>query len=330
MKASCLINNYNYGQYLGEAIESALAQSEAFDEIIVVDDGSSDSSLEIAQAFALKHSQIKIISQKNQGQLSAFNSGFKHATGELICFLDADDLYATNYLAKLKSFYAKNPACDFVFCAHKRIGEENEKTVFPFAEQRFFGKTQILTLTSNYPWIGAPTSMLSMKRSVLTSFMPFPQKLLPDWITKADDCLIHAAAALKAQKAYFPKPLVYYRRHSSNDSSAIQKIRKDQTYKERQQERSFRFFRWLILTKLLEKSSRRICTLHLLDKFSSASGHSIDKPLLKLQKFKYFFPLLQLLWQESNGLPLQQRASRIAIVSLAYLFNLRGSFNKFY
>ena len=87
MKTTCLINNYNYANFLPDALNSLLSQTVKFDEIIVVDDASSDRSASIIQEFAAQHNNIKcIISDRNQGQLSAFNQGFQAATGDIIFF----------------------------------------------------------------------------------------------------------------------------------------------------------------------------------------------------------------------------------------------------
>ena len=80
-----LICNYNYGRFLAEAIESALAQTWKNIEVIVVDDGSTDESREILTKYKGK---IRIILKENGGQASAFNAGIAKARGEIVCFLD--------------------------------------------------------------------------------------------------------------------------------------------------------------------------------------------------------------------------------------------------
>jgi glycosyltransferase involved in cell wall biosynthesis len=87
--ASVVINNYNYGAYLADAIESALAQTHPATEVIVVDDGSTDESHRIIARFA---GRVVPVLKENGGQTSAFNAGFAASRGEVVCFLDADDL----------------------------------------------------------------------------------------------------------------------------------------------------------------------------------------------------------------------------------------------
>ena len=85
---SIIINNYNYGQFLRDAITSALNQTYLHTEILVVDDGSTDNSQEIITSHG---NQIIAVFKENGGQASAFNAGFAVSRGEIVIFLDADD-----------------------------------------------------------------------------------------------------------------------------------------------------------------------------------------------------------------------------------------------
>src|SRR5450631_2550416 len=84
---SVLINNYNYREYLAQAIDSALSQDYDPIEIIVVDDGSTDDSRSIIARYGTK---IRTVFQNNSGQASAFNAGINAAQGDILCFLDSD------------------------------------------------------------------------------------------------------------------------------------------------------------------------------------------------------------------------------------------------
>jgi glycosyltransferase involved in cell wall biosynthesis len=87
--ASIVVNNFNYRRFLREAVDSALAQSYPHTEVIVVDDGSTDGSWEIIQTYG---DRVKGLRQENGGQASAFNTGFAHSRGDVLLFLDADDV----------------------------------------------------------------------------------------------------------------------------------------------------------------------------------------------------------------------------------------------
>jgi glycosyltransferase involved in cell wall biosynthesis len=87
-RASIIINNFNYGRFLADAIESALAQTYKSTEVVVVDDGSTDNSREVIERYS---DRIVAVLKDNGGQGSAYNAGFAVSQGDLVCFLDADD-----------------------------------------------------------------------------------------------------------------------------------------------------------------------------------------------------------------------------------------------
>ena len=86
---SIVVNNYNYAQYLRKAIDSALGQTHPNTEVIVVDDGSTDDSREVIASYG---DRIVPVLKENGGQSSAFNAGFDQSNGDVIIFLDADDI----------------------------------------------------------------------------------------------------------------------------------------------------------------------------------------------------------------------------------------------
>jgi len=86
---SIIVSSYNYGRFVGKAIESALAQTYAPIEVIVVDDGSTDDSRAVIRRFA---DRVRTVFKENGGQASAFNAGFAASHGTVIIFLDSDDV----------------------------------------------------------------------------------------------------------------------------------------------------------------------------------------------------------------------------------------------
>jgi len=97
-KVSILIPLFNSEKFIGDTIKSALLQTWQHKEIIIVDDGSTDSSLAIARSF--ESETVKVYSQANHGAASARNLAFKHSSGDYIQFLDADDLLSDDKIAK--------------------------------------------------------------------------------------------------------------------------------------------------------------------------------------------------------------------------------------
>lgn len=231
MKTSCLISNYNYGKYLSEAISSAVNQTVKFDEIIIVDDASTDNSADIISKFAQEDNVKCIFKTQNQGQLSSFNEAFLAATGDIVFFLDADDIYRKEYLEEALIFYKRHTECDFMFCAYEKFGAESG--VFKAKEVDLdLGYSVIKTLCTR-EWIGSITSTLSMRNSVLNKVLPIPHT--EDWRVRADDCLVWGASLVGAKKFYLSKPLVKYRIHQSNNyhnsKSKILDIDKSYEYK---------------------------------------------------------------------------------------------------
>ncbi len=94
---------YNAEKFIKECVASALGQTVPFEEIIIVDDGSSDRSLDICRDYIQENKNIKLYTQPNSGAAVARNTGLKHVTSEYVVFLDADDLLADNACEIIKS-----------------------------------------------------------------------------------------------------------------------------------------------------------------------------------------------------------------------------------
>ena len=103
---SIIINNYNYARYLGQAIDSALGQCYAPVEVIVVDDGSTDDSRQVMGRYA---GRLTPVFKDNGGQASAFNAGFARSRGEVIIFLDADDVLCPHVAGAVVGALQANP-----------------------------------------------------------------------------------------------------------------------------------------------------------------------------------------------------------------------------
>lgn len=110
---SIIITNYNYGQFLREAIDSALNQSYPQIEVVVVDDGSTDNSQDIIKSYGDK---IVPVIKANGGQASAFNTGFAASRGDIICFLDSDDLFMPEKVAEIVDVFTSHQ--DVGWCYH--------------------------------------------------------------------------------------------------------------------------------------------------------------------------------------------------------------------
>lgn len=107
IKVSVIAPVYNVEKYLTKCIESVLNQTHKNFELILVDDGSLDSSGMIADSYASKDSRVKVIHQKNAGVSTARNMGINQATGEYVCFTDSDDYLMPDYIEYLLNMALK-------------------------------------------------------------------------------------------------------------------------------------------------------------------------------------------------------------------------------
>ena len=137
MKISIITTNYNTDKYLEQTIKSVLNQKGEFElEYIITDGGSIDNSLEIIKKYNKevkegkwgKHITYKYISEKDKGQSDGINKGLKMATGDIVAFLNADDLYTEGALEKVVTYFKENPDCMWL-TGYCKIIDENGKQI---------------------------------------------------------------------------------------------------------------------------------------------------------------------------------------------------------
>lgn len=123
-KISIIVPVYNIEKYLNQCLKSLINQTLKSIEIILIDDGSTDSSGLICDEYSKKYSNIVVIHQKNQGQSCARNAGLRKATGEYVMFVDGDDWIRNEACEKLY-LYAKRADADVVWA--DVLNEKNKK-----------------------------------------------------------------------------------------------------------------------------------------------------------------------------------------------------------
>ena len=211
---SIIINNYNYAAYLGDAINSALAQDYSQKEVIVVDDGSTDRSHDVVSAYG---SRIAPIFKTNGGQASALNTGFAVSRGNIVLFLDADDVLLPSALSKTVLAF-NDPNISNVRWPMWIINAHGNKTggtkpSEPPAEGDF--RERLLERgPANVPC--CPTSGNAWPRSFLQCVFPIPEGVFR---LCADDYLYTLAPAFGLART-INQPQGCYRIHGQNNYSA--------------------------------------------------------------------------------------------------------------
>jgi glycosyltransferase involved in cell wall biosynthesis len=115
-----VIPTYNHARFLGEAIESVLAQTHQANEIIVVDDGSTDDPAAVVVQFPT----VRLIRQENRGLSAARNTGLSNCKANYVVFLDADDRLLPSALESGLAYIATRPDCAFVYGGHRRVSDD--------------------------------------------------------------------------------------------------------------------------------------------------------------------------------------------------------------
>ncbi len=206
---SVIMPVYNAEKFLKDSIESVLNQTFKDFEFIIVNDGSTDNSLNIIESYIDKDSRIKIINQENSGVSVARNVGIKNASGEYIAFIDSDDIWVNNKLELQMEEFIKDPELKICGARAKVINDENQEIgKFNYPPLSYF-KIRLDSYYKN-PFI---TSSLIIKKEILKDNKLFRQKMKLcedyEFITK----YIH-----KNKSINIDKYLVYYRIHINSSS----------------------------------------------------------------------------------------------------------------
>lgn len=214
MKVSVIISNYNYARYIARAIDSVLAQTYPDIEIIVVDDGSQDHSRDVITQIQQKApDKIKAIFQINQGQGGAFNTGFEAATGDIIAFLDADDVWYSHKVERIVEVFKTSDVVGVMH--HLDIIDADDHKMDHASTQgaKLSEDLATVVLNTGNAWCFPPTSGLSYRREALAKVFPIdPIK----WRIWADGCLIYCTAFLGKIKT-LEADLGSYRIHGANN-----------------------------------------------------------------------------------------------------------------
>ncbi|MBW4564846.1 MAG: glycosyltransferase [Mojavia pulchra JT2-VF2] len=205
---SIIVNNYNYAQFLPEAVDSALNQTYPNIEVIVVDDGSTDNSQEIITSYG---SRILPVIKQNGGQASALNAGFAVSKGEIIIFLDADDYLFSNTVEEVVIGW-KSDIAKVQYRIKVVDASDNFICIYPGPELPFAGE-EVLPVLLNRGWYTtAVTSGNAFNRCTLAQILPIPES---EFRISADGYLV-TLAPFYGRVVSIDQPLAIGRVHGSN------------------------------------------------------------------------------------------------------------------
>ena len=217
VKVSIVIPVYNAGNYLKESLDSLLNQTLDDIEIICVNDGSKDNSLDILNDFHKKDSRVIVLNQENHGASYSRNQGMKIAKGEYIYFFDADDKLVSDAMEKLYDNALRNQS-DFAMFKLVRFDESSIKKTSIFDFEKVFKDVDFDNFTFSHKDLGeevmnasyAPWTKFYRKEFLDKYGFEFPD------VPAYNDILFHVKSMLKASKISFvPEYLHYYRLDNS-------------------------------------------------------------------------------------------------------------------
>jgi glycosyltransferase involved in cell wall biosynthesis len=204
-----VIPSFQHARWVGEAVESALSQTRPPDEVVVVDDGSTDGTLEILAGFGTR---IRLLHAGRKGVGSVYNLGFEATSSDLVAFLESDDAFEPSYLEETEDFLEGNREFHWVSTARLLIdasgaptGEISRRRL-PGAEFTFEGFLSSELGASSTPVVRR-AALADVGRWSVDSY--------------AADTDMALRFSLVHRMGYLDRPLYRYRRHGKNASTSL-------------------------------------------------------------------------------------------------------------
>jgi hypothetical protein len=214
---SILLANYNYANYIGQSIESVLKQTYQRWELIICDDGSTDNSLRVIESYVQRDHRIRLVRKPNGGHTSALNMAFSLSGGDIVSFLDSDDLYLPQKLTMVVN------AC----LSHRNAGLVVHRVIRVNSQLRKLGVWPLSDLPDG--WLGSdllraggilpyapPTSGIALRREIAQIL--FPISIAPP-LHMCPDQVVMRLAPLVTTIERLPDALAEYRLHNTNTYS---------------------------------------------------------------------------------------------------------------
>jgi glycosyltransferase involved in cell wall biosynthesis len=202
---------FNAQDYLREAVDSVLAQTYDNIELIVIDDGSTDRSLDLLQDYG---ERIRVIRQANRGPYPARNLGVAESRGELLAFLDADDWWSPDCLEKLAGALAAHPQAAVAYCGWQNVGKDGGRSD-PYVppDYELADKAERF-LRAAAPW---PIHAALLRRPVFDAVGGFDLDL-----HSCMDYDLWLRIAVARPIVRVPEVMAFYRHHASGQITSVQ------------------------------------------------------------------------------------------------------------
>lgn len=209
LSVSVIIPTYNYGRFIGDAVESVLSQTYPIAEIIVVDDGSTDETETVITKFGKK---VHYIKQKNAGVGVARNNGARNAVGNFIGFLDADDLWLPEKIEKQIARFLEDDEIGLVHCGVREFDTNTGETIDVDDQGKEGWVLKDLFLFEE-PVICGPGSTSLIRRQL---FIDVGEYDADRHLHPSEDWELSVRLARKCKFGFVPEVLVDYRNHGIN------------------------------------------------------------------------------------------------------------------
>jgi glycosyltransferase involved in cell wall biosynthesis len=202
VRVGLVIAAWDAERFLGEALASVAAQTRPPDEVVLVDDGSTDGTAALAESWADRLPELRVLRRAHEGIGASRNAGIAAVTGDLVCFLDADDLWLPAKVERQVAAFAADPALEAVCCLVDEFTDPSAAaaTVAVRAPRAGLG--------------GALPSATMLRRSVIDRLGSFSSARAGEWVE-----WWARARADGAAETTVPEVLVRRRIHDANNSA---------------------------------------------------------------------------------------------------------------
>jgi glycosyltransferase involved in cell wall biosynthesis len=213
---SVCMASYNGERYIAEQLESILSQLSAEDELIIVDDASTDQTRE--QIAATSDPRVRLlVNEKNLGVLASFEKALSNSSGEIVFFSDQDDVWKPEKVSTILGVFGRIPDAMLVL-SDSTVIDENDRVI---ADSYYLTRTKFTTgILANILYFRYQGCSMALRRTLLPDVLPFPA------FYTFHDIWIGMKTHLAGHKIlYINQPLFLYRRHSLNVSHTLSKSR---------------------------------------------------------------------------------------------------------